>query len=347
MFLGLSWRKSVCYVVLIFTLLGTPGIASAGVFSYVSDVLFGSEVLADEETFIESSSQNMPLLEAALAVSPSTHIASDITIVGDEALLPEVGPSTVAPEYFDTANGQISTYIVRSGDTFAGIAEMFDITVNTLLWANDLNKNSVLKAGQSLVILPMSGVLHKVVSGDTLISISKKYSGDIDEIALFNDIKTDTKLSVGQMIMIPDGEMSFSTRPSTAASGQTSRLVASASGPEYVGYYQKPFLTGRRTQGLHGYNGVDYGMPIGTPLYAAASGVVIISKSSGYNGGYGLYVVIQHSNNSQTVYAHMSSVSVFAGQKVSQGQLIGYSGNTGKSTGPHLHFEVRGAKNPF
>jgi murein DD-endopeptidase MepM/ murein hydrolase activator NlpD len=82
-------------------------------------------------------------------------------------------------------------------------------------------------------------------------------------------------------------------------------------------------------------------------LYAAAGGTVIISKNSGWNGGYGNYVVIQHPNKTQTVYGHMTTTVVSVGQAVTKGQLIGYSGNTGKSTGPHLHFEIRGAKNPF
>ena len=88
-------------------------------------------------------------------------------------------------------------------------------------------------------------------------------------------------------------------------------------------------------------------MPIGSSLFASADGTVLIAKSTGWNGGYGQYVVIKHPNNTQTLYAHMSSVSVSVGQSVKKGQTIGLSGNTGRSTGPHLHFEIRGAKNPF
>jgi LysM repeat protein len=338
----MSFLKKIAVI----SLFLTPFLSHASVFSFFTDLFSGQPVSAESETFIESNSQNIPILEAASALDPSLKSNSDITIVGNEALLPEVGPSTSAPDVVDNSNGQISVYIVRSGDTFAGIAKMFDVSVNTILWANDLNKNSVLKTGQTLVILPMSGVIHTVVSGDTLQGIAKKYGGDINEIASFNDLKTTSKLAIGNEIMIPDGEMSFSTRPS-ATTNSTARLITSAGGPNYAGYYQKPFLVGTKTQSLHGYNGVDYGMPIGSPIYAAAAGTVIISKSSGYNGGYGEYVTIQHPNYTQTVYGHMSNPVVSVGQKVDQGQLIGYSGNTGKSTGPHLHFEIRGAKNPF
>jgi murein DD-endopeptidase MepM/ murein hydrolase activator NlpD len=102
-----------------------------------------------------------------------------------------------------------------------------------------------------------------------------------------------------------------------------------------------------RTQGIHGYNGVDLAAGVGTPILAAAGGEVIVAKGSGWNGGYGNYVVIKHPNGTQTLYAHMSSTAISSGAQVSGGEVIGYVGNTGRSTGSHLHFEVRGAKNPF
>ncbi len=85
----------------------------------------------------------------------------------------------------------------------------------------------------------------------------------------------------------------------------------------------------------------------GAPIRAAAAGEVIVSKTGGWNGGYGNYIVIKHANGTQTLYAHNSSNAVSAGASVAQGEVIGYVGNTGRSTGSHLHFEVRGAKNPF
>lgn len=311
-------------------------------------LFFCEDASAQTVTVIEASSQNMTLPEPATNFDPSLKVVGEVIIDGGEALLPEVGPSTEAPEAVDNSNGQISIYTVRTGDTLAKVAEMFDVSVNTILWANDMSKGAALNVGQTLVILPISGVMHTVVKGDTLNTIAKKYSGDIDEIASFNDLKISDKLAIGDTVMIPDGQVSSSIRPSASSNSSGSKLITSG-GPAYDGYYKKPFIGGHKTQGLHGYNynGVDYGMPVGNSLYAAASGVVIISKNSGYNGGYGKYIVIQHPNNTQTVYGHMSDTAVFVGQKVTQGQLIGYSGNTGKSTGPHLHFEIRGAKNPF
>ena len=109
-----------------------------------------------------------------------------------------------------------------------------------------------------------------------------------------------------------------------------------------------PVAGGIITQGLHGWNAVDIGAPKGTPIYAAAAGTVIVAKSNGaWNGGYGNYVVISHPNGTETLYAHMSKVETSAGASVGQGETIGLVGMTGMATGNHLHFEVRGAANPF
>jgi murein DD-endopeptidase MepM/ murein hydrolase activator NlpD len=120
------------------------------------------------------------------------------------------------------------------------------------------------------------------------------------------------------------------------------------SGPEQEGYYSNPLPGAILTQSIHGWNAVDLGAARGTPIHAAADGVVIVAKNNGaWNGGYGNYVVITHDNGTQTLYAHMSHTIVSSGETVSAGQTIGYVGMTGLTTGPHLHFEVRGAANPF
>jgi len=113
------------------------------------------------------------------------------------------------------------------------------------------------------------------------------------------------------------------------------------------GYYAQP-VSGRLSQGLHPVNAVDIATPIGTTVHAAADGTVIVAMGNGkYNGGYGNYIVISHPNGTQTLYAHLSKVTVSLGEMVTQGEPIALSGNSGDSTGPHLHFEVRGAVNPW
>ncbi len=286
----------------------------------------------------------MSLLESALTPDPDwSRGGGEIVVVDDSALEPEAGPLGTIKEFDKLpASDKISLYVVRKGDTLSQVAKMFDVTVNTIIWANDLRKATDIKEGQLLVILPITGVRHTVEKGETLQGLAKKYHGDLEEIVQFNDLAPGATLAVGDVIIIPDGEVD--TPPSTT--GSAPRVIRGG-GPSYAGYYERPIRGGVRTQGLHGYNGVDLATAAGQPIYAAAAGRVIISKSSGWNGGYGNYVVIEHGNKTQTLYAHNTSNLVSVGQMVVQGQVIGYVGSTGKSTGPHVHFEIRGAKNPF
>ena len=274
----------------------------------------------------------------------------DISIVGNSALLPDSGPMGTVADIEEPTSDQISIYTVRSGDTLSEIAQMYDVSVNTVRWANDLTSKNVLKEGQVLIILPVSGIHHTVVKGETVESIAKKYQGDVKEIVQYNNL-TEKTLAVGDVIIIPDGEEAVQT--STGIYVKPGKIRGSDA-PSYTGYYIRPVGGNEgknwvKTQGLHGYNGVDIASlgSLNIPILASASGQVIISKSVGWNGGYGKYVVIQHSNNTQTLYAHLNSQVVSVGQQVEQGQVIGNMGRTGNSSGVHVHFEIRGAKNPF
>src|SRR5262249_23560756 len=148
-------------------------------------------------------------------------------------------------------------------------------------------------------------------------------------------------------IIIPDGEIPAS-RGSSGKISEPAHNVCPTGTAEQIGYYLPPVVGGTKTQGIHGYNAVDIGAPVGTPILSSATGDVIVAKQGGWNGGYGSYVVIQHENGSQTLYGHASRVIVYAGEHVVQGQVIAYVGATGKATGPHVHFEIRnGIRNPF
>jgi len=307
----------------------------------MASIFTGSMVAPVEMSLFNS--QTIPLLRAAQNYDPNpSKGGGDIIIVDGSALLSEAGPSgTMANIEDQPVSDQISIYVVREGDSLSQIASMFNVSTNTIIWANDIKRGSHIQSGQTLVILPITGVRYTVISGDTLRSITKKYQGDLDEIVAYNDIDADIKLSVGQVVIIPDGEIA-----APKYTGSTS-IARGTSGPSYKGYYINPLPGGTKTQRLHGYNAVDIGAPSGTPIIASASGTVIISKSSGWNGGYGKYIVIKHNNGTQTLYSHNSQNISYPGQKVIQGQVIGYVGLTGKSTGPHVHFEIRGAYNPF
>lgn len=284
------------------------------------------------------NSQTMALLEGYLNINPTGTGGAEIIIVDKVALESFGGAGEVFVDLGKSGTGQISTYIVRGGDTLSEIAEMFGVSRNTIIWANNLRGTSI-REGQELVILPISGVRHVVKSGDTLKSITTKYKADLEDILSYNGLSTESKLQIGDIVIIPDGVINA---PSTLVLASGSQNY-----PTYVGYYMRPISGGRKSQGIHGYNGVDIAAPTGTPVIASASGTVIISRSSGYNGGYGLYVAIRHDNGTQTLYGHLSRVNVSVGQVVSQGEIVGAVGSSGRSSGPHLHFEVRGAKNPF
>ncbi|HEY4514621.1 MAG TPA: M23 family metallopeptidase [Candidatus Paceibacterota bacterium] len=288
----------------------------------------------------------MAVLSAAINADPNPAKGGGDIIIDDDALVPAISPDSVSLGEGKPTSDQITIYSVRAGDTLTSIAKMFNVSVNTIRWSNDLSSTKVIKIGQELVILPVNGVRYTVKTGDTIQSIAKKYKGDIDEILNYNVISLDDKLVVGQSIVIPDGIIATPPVSVSGARIQSANKVSQYSGPELVGYYIRP-VPGPKTQGIHGNNGLDLGGPTGTTVMSAASGEVIIARSTGWNGGYGEMIVITHPNGTQTLYGHLSEVNVNVGQYVVQGQKIGEIGSTGRSTGPHLHFEVRGAKNPF
>lgn len=337
----LSWKKLLFYM---FAFLILPSaIAYAWSLSSFLGEIF-TKVTTEQRPI---NSQNIALLAAASAPDLfASQKNEDVNTVGGSALLPDVGPVGGLADVDDNdfEHGQISTYVVHSGDSFSSIASMFDVSVNTILWANNIPRGAKLIIGQTLVILPVSGVQYIVKKGDTIESVAKKYKGDPDEIRAYNALLEGDVLDVGSELIIPDGEMP-TLAPKTVR--PASSKVHNTGGPNYTGYYAAPLANYRRTQGLHGYNGVDLASFVGAPITAAAEGDVIIARQGGYNGGYGNYVVIQHGNGTQTLYAHMLSTGVSSGQHVVQGQVVGSLGNTGRSTGPHLHFEIRGARNPF
>ena len=325
-----------------FVILVIPAaVAYAGFFSIFGDVF--TKISAQQKPI---NSQNITLLAAAAGPDlNSKDSSSDISMVDGSALLPDAGPTGGLADLSagDFDHGQISIYVVREGDSLSSIAKMYDVSVNTIIWANSMARGAKLSVGQTLVILPVSGVEHTVKKGDSIEKIAKKYKGDPEEIRSYNGINPGDPLIVDSIVIVPDGEM---PQVAPAMRPATSKLRG-AGGPDLEGYYYAPLASYRKTQGLHGYNGVDLAEYLGAPIMAAAEGDVIVSRSGGYNGGYGNYVVIQHANGTQTLYAHMLSTVTVAGQHVVTGQVIGYLGNTGHSTGPHLHFEVRGARNPF
>jgi len=333
-----------CISILIVVSVLLPASTRAGLFnSILVAVKGGGEKTANDA--LRGNLQTMSLLKPAMNISPTpARGGGDISIVDDIALVPQEGPSGTIADIEKPKNSTISLYTVREGDTLSRIAQMFEVSINTIRWANDIPLRDTIRPGQILTILPVTGVRYTVKSGDTLSSLAKRFDGDAEEIARFNGFADESSLAVGAEIIIPDGEIAIavaspSPRPTSSTGAPT---------PTYAGYYMRPITGGVKTQGIHGYNGVDLAAPAGTPIVASSAGDVIVVRNSGWNGGYGVYVVIRHDNDTQTLYAHNSSNIVSVGQRVVQGQTIGYVGSTGRSTGAHVHFEIRnGPRNPF
>lgn len=303
------------------------------------------------------NTQTMGLLASAVGMISDLRPddGSFVDIVDGEALDPEIGSAGTLADVIDGSENAVTTvYIVQPGDSVALVAARFGISQNTLRFANGMKKTDVLHRGDILLILPVSGISYTVKSGDSVNSIIKKYGLDSEEVSGFldyNDITNSSPLRVGDRLIIPGVDLATTSTSSTSTS--TKKPVKTSSGGSTAkvtrGYFIKPVTSPscRMSQGKHDAYAVDLACPSGTPIKAAASGKVV-RVSPGYSGGYGNLVVIQHPNGMITFYAHMlnGSFKVSLGQHVDEGQVIGLVGSTGRSTGPHLHFEVRNGVNP-
>ncbi|OGG19868.1 hypothetical protein A3J20_05950 [Candidatus Gottesmanbacteria bacterium RIFCSPLOWO2_02_FULL_42_29] len=245
------------------------------------------------------------------------------------------GDLTTTTVVSDKPRFEIIDYEVNTGDTLGSIAEKFGISVDTIKWANSL-KTEKLISGQSLRIPPVTGMVHKVVAGDNIYSLAKKYKTDAQKIVNFpaNDFADlDTfALNIGQTLFVPDG-----VKPEAAP------IYRSAPVPQFIAGAGGKFIW--PTQGLITQYPVSYHMALdianraAPPVATGDSGTVAFAGCLRY--GYGCHVIINHADGYQTLYGHLSSYNVNPGQGVGRGQVIGKMGSTGRSSGTHLHFEVR------
>ncbi len=270
-------------------------------------------------------------------------VVADAPVLVDAALVPAAVPHTFVghkPEH------EFVVYRVERGDTPNGIADKFGIKATTLLGGNPLlsQESSLLQTGIDLVILPVDGVLHDVVPGDTLESISQQYSVPVETIVGYgpNNLEFPYRLYPETQIMVPGAvrEVFVWTPPSLES--VRGRSTGSGVTPLIVGTGTFIYPVGSRnfTQYFwYGHPGVDIALPEGTAVVASDTGTVTFAGWNIY--GYGNLIVVNHGNGYETFYAHLSGISVVPGQIVYQGNVIGSTGNTGNSSGPHVHFEVR------
>ncbi len=347
--------KASFFLAVLFTFTSTPGIASAGLFSNLlgdtTNKAEGSSV-ATEEVGVSLNSQIMPILETT-SINPDVKNTAeeDVVIIQDDSFIYNNGPVDMGVSYEkSTISDKMYVYTVQKGDTLSEIAELFDISTNTIRWENKISGEKI-SVGQKLNILPVTGVRHTIQKGDTIAKIANKYEAEAEDIYIFNDLSTDSTLKVGDMVFVPNGVM---PQPAVSVSKTSSYSGSKSSNTKVdTGYYQRPvsgIITskyGSRKGGFH--YGVDIGNKRGTAVVAAASGTVVKVVSgcregnSSCGGRYGNYIAILHANGTKTIYAHLNTVGVSYGEKVSQGEVIGTLGNTGRSTGPHLHFEIENA----
>lgn len=243
-------------------------------------------------------------------------------------------------------------YTVKTSDTVEGIANTYGIKPSTITASNNLSANSALSEGQKLTFPSVDGIVYKIKGGETLWDLSNLYKVSSEEIIAANKLENPDKLKLDQTIIIPKAEKFLALEATTSSSSKTSsstkKSTTSKTTTVALNRGARP-ASGSISSNFgerwgRDHNGVDIASPTGTNIYAYQSGKVTFS---GWKNGYGNVVIISHGNGMETYYGHCSKLLVKAGQSVEKGQHIAEVGSTGRSTGPHLHFEVRKGGTPI
>ncbi|MGC9523528.1 MAG: peptidoglycan DD-metalloendopeptidase family protein [Anaerolineae bacterium] len=322
--------------------------------------LVGRVAWSPTDVVVSSAPRGLLLPAAAEPVAtPTAHDADPAPIyelAQPEAVVRRANPRTTIPE---RERLEVITYTVQEGDNIFWIAERFKLLPTTVVWSNMETLQGapwLINAGLSLAIPPVDGVYHTVVAGETPAAIAEQYEVPVE--ALYNQwnaIEPGQSLAEGTQLVIPGAVGSdIKWEPDPPEPSAPAVGVASAS----WGYCGDTAVSGYGANGWFilptgsyevsgwvfrdprnpGHIGLDYRCRLGDPIYAADAGVVVWA---GWNGGYGNLVRVSHGNGFETYYAHFSAYAVGCGDPVAQGQIVGYCGSTGWSTGPHLHYEIR------
>ena len=248
-------------------------------------------------------------------------------------------------------------YTVTSGDSVFSIAQKFNITPETVLWANYdqlQDRPDMLSVDMILKIPPEDGVYYEWQEGDTMESVAAKFEASPEDITSYSGNKldlTNPTVPAGTYVMVPGGHREFKSWIVPTIARGNAGVSKSLYGPgacsgSFDGAYggggfiwptPNHVLSGNDF--WSGHLGIDIAAGIGDPIVASDSGVIVFTGWA--TGGYGNMIMIDHGNGYQSLYAHLSAVGVSCGQSVNQGQYIGNAGSTGNSTGSHLHFEIR------
>lgn len=283
----------------------------------------------------EALSENDILIEPDMTSSWQDSLA---ILTPDESALE--APNISDPSLVQTKRSETIEYIVASGDILGTIAEKFDLNISSILWANDLSFYSTIKPGQKIKIPPVDGLSYKIKKGDTLEKIAKTYQSDINDIVEFNKLASLNDIVAGQEIMIPGGIKPTVYVPTVRSIASVFTTPTAEAPTDSGGKLLWPTNSNRITQYFGWrHSGLDIGNKVGQPIYASESGKV--TTAGWNNGGYGYYIIINHGNGLETLYAHSSKLYVKKGDTVSRGDIIAAIGSTGRSTGPHIHYEVK------
>lgn len=318
---------------------------------------------AAEENTLQPTQENntAPVVQTSVedVILPEFSIPDTAFFYGSKGIAREAKPDTLIPS---RSRSDVSFYEVQQGDSVFSIAEKYDLKPETILWGNydTLNDNPrFLAIGQVLNILPTDGIYYRYNAGESLNSIARSFEVMVDEIIQYpgnylDPYETnpeDPGIADGTWLIVPGGQRELQdwgppaisrSNPAVAAYYGAGSCGEIYEGPIGDGVFIWPAVSSlisgyRYAPGIH--EAIDIGGVEGSAIYASDTGVVVYSGWSEY--GYGNMVVIDHGNGWQTAYAHLQYTSAGCGQAVYRGDTIGALGNTGNSTGPHLHFEMK------
>lgn len=285
-------------------------------------------------------------------------VPGDVLVADEEGYLVKINPQT------ETSNraglNDYAVHTVESGESLSIIASRYGVKSETIMWENNLANANSLRIGQKLLVPPVNGISYKVASGDSLEKIAKKYSVSVEAIVAQNGLESEV-INRGQALFLPQAKplipVNVASNDRAVVGSRSVRSYANATPSTSTPAVGRIFIFPTRGKVTQGFHAGHYALDIadrGRPPVWAAGGCTVIKASSGtWGGGYGNHIIIDHGNGVQTLYAHMDSLNVSAGQWVSQGDVIGIMGNTGRvygATGIHVHWEVidNGVKkNPY
>ena len=306
-----------------------------------------------------STSPSLSLPAAAQPVATPTALDDDAMsyeLQRPRAVVREANPLTTIPE---RVRLEVITYTVQTGDNIFFIADRFKLDYTTIVWSNMETLQGapwLIQPGLTLSIPPVDGAYHTVMEGETVASLAEQYKVSATAFYnVWNDVEPGAPLAEGRLLVIPDGVgEDFDLEPpppepSAPAVGAASGSWGYCGDTAVAGYGANGwFILPTGSYAVSGWTfhdprnpghiGLDYRCSLGDPIYASDAGVVVWA---GWNGGYGNLVRVRHGNGFETYYAHFSAYAVGCGDPVYQGQVVGYCGTTGWSTGPHLHYEIR------